>query len=101
MSVLAQTTAGFPPASRADSAREISRGQDTKSAANGHVLSPVQVLDEPPVLGHPAQIPRARMTVPDPQLRLGGASFDEEQKAAMSEAAASRQPGGVLLAAAR
>src|SRR5918994_6548719 len=41
LSVLAQTTAGFPPASRTDSAREISREPNAKSAANGHFPSPV------------------------------------------------------------
>jgi hypothetical protein len=35
-SVLAWTTAGFPPASRTDSAREISREPHAKTAANGH-----------------------------------------------------------------
>jgi hypothetical protein len=38
---MALKTAGFPPASRTDSAREISREPHAKSAANEHFLSPV------------------------------------------------------------
>jgi len=56
---LAQTTAGFPPASRTDSAREVSREPRAKSAANGRFLSPVLALGELWFLGHPAQIPHA------------------------------------------
>jgi hypothetical protein len=44
----AQTTAGFPPVSRTDSARGISRDPLAKSAANGRFLSPVWALGEPP-----------------------------------------------------
>jgi hypothetical protein len=59
LSVLAQATTGFAPASRTDSAREISREPNAKSAANRHVPLPDEALGEPPILGHPAPIPRA------------------------------------------
>ena len=60
---LGATTAGFSPASRADSARQIGREPDAKTAANSHVLPPVFALGESPV---PSAIPRrsrARVTV--------------------------------------
>jgi hypothetical protein len=38
LSVLAQTTAGFPPVSHTDSAREISREPHAKSVQNRHLL---------------------------------------------------------------
>jgi hypothetical protein len=38
LSVVAQTTAGFAPVSRANPARETNREPDAKSAAKGDVL---------------------------------------------------------------
>jgi hypothetical protein len=61
---LARPTAGLAPVSRADPAPGNRVRADAKSAANGHVPSPVQAPSRPPVLDHPTEIPLAQSARP-------------------------------------